>query len=148
HELLVEIIASRGGPVDENTAARAISRLYRLGVYPDWWKLEPDHRAATWRNIEAAILEHDPHCRGVVMLGLSAPQDELIASFAVAAQAPIVKGFAVGRTIFADTAEQWLGGAIDDEAAVNELARRFSVLVEAWRDAKQRAQAQAIRETV
>lgn len=147
HELLVEIIASRGGAVDEDTAARAISRLYRLGMRPDWWKLEPDDRAATWRNIEAAILDHDPHCRGVVLLGLSAPQDELIASFAAAAQAPIVKGFAVGRTIFADTAEQWLAGAIDDEAAIDDLARRFSVLVDAWRDAKQRAQTQAIRET-
>src|SRR5690606_4566238 len=104
-------------------------------------------RAATWRNIEASILEHDPYCRGVVMLGLSAPQDELIASFAVAAQAPIVKGFAVGRTIFADTAEQWLCGAIDDEAAIDDLARRFSVLVDAWRDAKQRAQTRAIHET-
>ena len=147
HELLVEIIASRGGPVDEDTAARAIRRLYQLGMRPDWWKLEPDGRAATWRNIEAAILEHDPYCRGVVMLGLSAPQDELIASFAVAAQAPIVKGFAVGRTIFADTAEQWLCGAIDDEAAIDDLARRFSVLVDAWRDAKQRAQTRAIHET-
>lgn len=147
HELLVEIIASRNGAIAEDTIARAIQRLYDLGIRPDWWKLEPDDRAGAWRNIEDAIVRNDPHCRGVVLLGLSAPQDELIASFAAAAQAPIVKGFAVGRTIFADAAAKWLSGTIDDEAAISDLALRFSVLVDAWRDAKQRASAQAIRET-
>ena len=147
HELLVEIIASRNGDVAEDTAARAIQRLYDLGIRPDWWKLEPDDRAAAWRNIEDAIVRNDPHCRGVVLLGLSAPQDALIASFAASAQAAIVKGFAVGRTIFADAAEKWLAGSIDDEAAIADLAQRFAILVDAWRDAKQRAQGQAIRET-
>ena len=147
HELLVEIIASRNGDVADDTVARAIHRLYDLGIRPDWWKLEPDDRASAWRHIEDAITRNDPHCRGVVLLGLSAPQDELIASFAASAQAPIVKGFAVGRTIFADAAEQWLSGNIDDEAAIADLARRFSILVDAWRDAKQRALPQAIRET-
>lgn len=58
----------------------------------------------------------------MVLLGLSAPQDALIALFAASAQAPIVKGFAVGRTIFADAAEQWLAGRMDDEAAIADLA--------------------------
>lgn len=147
HELLVEIIASRNGDVADDTVARAIQRLYDLGIRPDWWKLEPDDRSSAWRHIEDAIVRNDPHCRGVVLLGLSAPQDELIASFAASAQAPIVKGFAVGRTIFADAAEQWLSGNIDDEAAIADLARRFSILVDAWRDAKQRALPRAIRET-
>ena len=62
------------------------------------------------RNIERAIGANDPHCRGVVLLGLSAPEEELIASFEAAASTPIVKGFAVGRTIFADAAEHWLAG--------------------------------------
>jgi 5-dehydro-2-deoxygluconokinase len=45
-----------------------------------------------------------------VLLGLEAPQDELEAAFAATAKAPIVKGFAVGRTIFVHAAEQWLAG--------------------------------------
>jgi 5-dehydro-2-deoxygluconokinase len=48
---------------------------------------------------------------------------------------PIVKGFAVGRTIFSDAAGRWLAGEIDDEAAIADLARRFGTLVEAWRAA-------------
>ena len=132
----MEIIASRNGAVDDATVARAMQRMYDLGMRPDWWKLEPNDSANAWRNIEAVIAANDPRCRGVVLLGLSAPEDELIASFQAAASVPVVKGFAVGRTIFADAAERWLTGKIDDEAAIEDLARRFSVLVDAWRAAK------------
>lgn len=138
HELLAEIIASRNGEVDDMTASRAIQRLYDLGMKPDWWKLEPSDSVQAWRNIEATIARNDPHCRGVVLLGLSAPEDELIASFQAAAAVPVVKGFAVGRTIFADAAERWLSGSIDDETAIADLARRFRVLVDAWHAAKRK----------
>ncbi len=136
HELLMEIIASRNGAVDDGTASRVIQRLYDLGLRPDWWKLEPSDSAEAWRNIERTIMRNDPRCRGVVLLGLSAPEEELIDSFRVAASVPVVKGFAVGRTIFADAAERWLSGQMDDEAAIDELARRFRVLVDAWDAAK------------
>lgn len=136
HELLVEVIASRNGDVDDLTISRAIQRLYDLGLRPDWWKLEPSDSVQAWRNIEATIARNDAHCRGVVLLGLSAPEAELIASFQAAAAVPVVKGFAVGRTIFADAAERWLSGTIDDETAIADLARRFSVLVDAWHAAK------------
>jgi 5-dehydro-2-deoxygluconokinase len=136
HELLLEIIASRNGAVDDSTVSLALQRLYDLGMKPDWWKLEPSNREAAWRNIEATIRENDPHCRGVVLLGLSTPEQELIDSFRAAAASPIVKGFAVGRTIFADAAEQWLAGRMDDEAAIADLSRRFEVLVRAWREAR------------
>ena len=59
---------------------------------------------AAWANACAAITRNDPHTRGIVVLGLEAPTDELAASFAVAARHDLVKGFAVGRTIFADAA--------------------------------------------
>ena len=53
--------------------------------------------------------------RGIVVLGLDAPAKELEESFAVAASFDLVKGFAVGRTIFAEVARRWLSGAIDDK---------------------------------
>ncbi len=143
HELLVEIIASRNGAVDERTVSQVMQRFYDLGMKPDWWKLEPDDSAAAWANIERTIADNDAYCRGVVLLGLSAPEEELIASFKVAASTPIVKGFAVGRTIFADAAEQWLAGRIDDETAIADLSRRFSVLVNAWRAARSAHEAAA-----
>jgi 5-dehydro-2-deoxygluconokinase len=131
-ELLIEIIASKNGPVDETTVARVLGELYALGIRPDWWKLEPQMSVATWQAIDATIMRHDPRCRGIVLLGLEASTEELIAAFAAAQSVPSVKGFAVGRTIFADAARSWLAGEIDDDAAIADMAERFAVLTEAW----------------
>jgi 5-dehydro-2-deoxygluconokinase len=136
HELLLEIIAPAELPSDDETIARAVSRFYDLGVKPDWWKLEPLHDPAAWRNIEAVIAARDPWCRGVVLLGLSQPLETLTAAFEATAEAGIVKGFAVGRTIFYEPARAWLAGEIDDAAAVAQLAGTLSFLVEAWRRAR------------
>ncbi|MFL5232372.1 MAG: PfkB family carbohydrate kinase, partial [Microvirga sp.] len=131
-ELLIEIIASKHGVVTETTAADVLERLYAVGLKPDWWKLEPQTSAAGWRAIEDAIRAGDPYCRGVVLLGLEAPEEELVAAFRLAAQSPAVKGFAIGRTIFAQAAEKWLAGSMPDEEAVAEMAARFGRLCQAW----------------
>lgn len=131
-ELLVEIIASKHGPLADDTVARAMAELYEIGIKPDWWKLETQASPAAWAAIEATVAQHDPWCRGVVLLGLDAPAEELEAGFAATADAPIVKGFAVGRTIFMNAAEGWLSGKMDDEAAIADMARRFEGLTDLW----------------
>ncbi|WP_192254104.1 bifunctional 5-dehydro-2-deoxygluconokinase/5-dehydro-2-deoxyphosphogluconate aldolase [Mesorhizobium silamurunense] len=137
-ELLVEIIAGKHGKLDDNTIPRALEELYALGIKPDWWKLEPQASANAWAKIEQVIVKNDPWCRGVVLLGLEAPQDELVAAFAATADAPIVKGFAVGRTIFINAAEQWLAGRMSDDEAIADMASRFEQLTEAWLAARGR----------
>jgi 5-dehydro-2-deoxygluconokinase len=140
-ELLVEIIAGKNGPLTPATIPAVLQRLYDLGIKPDWWKLEPQRDAASWRAIGEVIAKNDPYCRGIVLLGLEAPEDELEAAFAAAASEPQVKGFAVGRTIFNDAARRWLKGEITDEAAVTDMAARFQRLVDAWQRVAGRAQA-------
>ena len=132
HELLLEIIASKHGHVGVDTVAEVVEHIYDLGVYPDWWKLEPVIEATAWQAIESVVAARDPYCRGIVLLGLAASQSELLASFAAAVQSPLVKGFAVGRTIWADPAARWLAGELDDQEAVRQMADNFSVLVEGW----------------
>ena len=135
-EFLLEVIPSKVGPVDDMTTARLIEQFYAIGVYPDWWKLEPMVTAAAWENAIAAIEAHDRHTRGIVVLGLDAPEAELAASFAVAAAFPLVRGFAVGRTIFGAVARDWLAGRIDDEAAVSAMAARYARLCAVWDEAR------------
>src|SRR5690606_36835806 len=103
-----------------------------LGIRPDGWKLEPEASPAAWASIEAVIQQHDPYCRGVVLLGLEAPQDELEAAFAATAGAGIVKGFAVARTLFAHAADTWFAGSMSDEQEVADMADRFDTLTSAW----------------
>ena len=131
-ELLVEIIASKHGQTNDDTLARALTEIYDAGIKPDWWKLEPQKTAAAWAAIDGVIETRDPYCRGVVMLGLDAPQDELAAGFAAAKTSLSVKGFAVGRTIFGEVARNWLDNKMSDEEAVAEMAKRFGALVEIW----------------
>ena len=133
-EWLIEIIAGRHGSLDRDTIARALRQLYAAGLKPDWWKLEPQQSEDAWREIGETIERHDPFCRGVLVLGLDAPAADLATSFRASAATAWVKGFAVGRTIFADVARDWLGARIDDAVAVEEMARRFESLVSAWQD--------------
>jgi 5-dehydro-2-deoxygluconokinase len=138
-ELLIEIIASKNGPVDDRTVARVIERLYAIGVMPDWWKLEGQASKGAWDNIARAIETGDRFCRGIMLLGLEAPEDDLAQAFALARHCPMVKGFAVGRTIFVEPAVEWFSGRIDDRAAVERMAGAFSRLCDLWRDSGRRA---------
>lgn len=134
-ELLIEIIAGKNGPLEDDTTARAMTEIYDAGIKPDWWKLEPQTSAAAWTAIDEVIETRDPLCCGVVLLGLDAPQDELETAFAVAKASRTVRGFAVGRTIFGDAARAWLDGKMSDDEAVADMARRFGALVEIWEKA-------------
>ncbi|NPD66240.1 5-dehydro-2-deoxygluconokinase [Lichenicola cladoniae] len=131
-DLLIEIIAGKHGPLTDDTVPRILERLYSIGLKPDWWKLEPLRSGASWRAAGQVIEAGDPLCRGVVMLGLDAPADDLIAAFSASAATPWVKGFAIGRTIFIDPARAWLAGRIEDAEAVDTMAERFEALVQAW----------------
>ncbi|MFG6083467.1 5-dehydro-2-deoxygluconokinase [Paracoccus litorisediminis] len=142
-EFLLEIIPSKVGPVDDMTSATLIRQFYAAGIWPDWWKLEPMRTRAGWANAIAAIEENDPHTRGIVVLGLDAPEAELAASFEVAAGFDLVRGFAVGRTIFGEVARRWFAGEIADEAAVTEMAQRFARLCGIWDRARAAAQVAA-----
>ncbi|MBN9348596.1 MAG: 5-dehydro-2-deoxygluconokinase [Devosia sp.] len=131
-EVLIEIIGGKHGALDETTIATALTELYDAGLKPDWWKLEPQASAAAWAAIDRVITTRDPYCRGVVLLGLDAPAVELEQSFMAARSVGTVKGFAVGRTIFADAARAWLAGTMSDDAAVDEMAQRFGALTATW----------------
>ncbi|WP_114347771.1 bifunctional 5-dehydro-2-deoxygluconokinase/5-dehydro-2-deoxyphosphogluconate aldolase [Paracoccus lutimaris] len=135
-EFLLEIIPSKVAPVDDMTTATLIRQFYAIGVYPDWWKLEPMTTEAAWQNAIAAIEDHDRHTRGIVVLGLDAPEAELAASFKVAAAFPLVRGFAVGRTIFGEVARDWLAGRIGDDEAVARMAERYARLCAIWDQAR------------
>ena len=67
-----------------------------------------------------------------MLLGLEAPQADLERGFAAARTSRTVKGFAVGRTIFASAAAAWFGGAMSDEDAIADMAHRFGALVDIW----------------
>lgn len=131
-EFLLEVIPSKVAPVDDMSTAKVVERFYEIGVYPDWWKLEPLTTEEAWQNTCDAITRNDPHTRGIVVLGLDAPAEELEASLKVAAGFDLVKGFAIGRTILGEVARQWLAGKMSDADAVSEMAERYRSFCDLW----------------
>jgi 5-dehydro-2-deoxygluconokinase len=137
HELLLEVIpparATNGTPGER--VVRAMKRIYNLGIRPEWWKLKP-LAAHEWAAVDALIAERDPYCRGVVLLGLNAPFDELAEGFAAAAHSASCRGFAVGRSLFVEPASAWLNGEIDDTTLIERAAHQFTTLAGLWRRAR------------
>lgn len=131
-EFLLEVIPSKVAPADDAATPEVIQRFYDAGVYPDWWKLEPFKTGMAWKNAAAAIERNDPRTRGIVVLGLDAPAEELAASFELAARQPLVKGFAVGRTTFGQTARDWMAGKVDDAEAVRTMSGNYRNLCQVW----------------
>ncbi|MCL9780743.1 5-dehydro-2-deoxygluconokinase [Vibrio sp. S4M6] len=132
HELLLEVILPQQSDLNEEHYVTIVSQFYDMGIKPDWWKLPP-LSAQAWSKMESVITERDSHCRGVLLLGLDAPDHELQQGFAQAAQSPIVKGFAIGRTIFAQPSLDWLRGEIGDAALVSQVKHNYKNLIQIWR---------------
>ena len=127
-ELLLEISAAGAGGADG--AASALASLYALDVRPDWWLLEPQPNTQSWERCAQLIKENDRHCRGI-LLGLTAARDPA-AALKVAVALPLVRGFIAGGSIVGGVAAAWLAGQLSDEAALAQLAERFSALAGAW----------------
>ena len=92
--------------------------------------------SASWQQITALIEREDPWSRGILILGLDAPSDKLRAGFAEAAAHPMIKGFAVGRTIFGQPSRRWMQGELSDEALIEEVKRNYLTLIGYWREAR------------
>jgi 5-dehydro-2-deoxygluconokinase len=138
-ELLIEIISSRDHGLTDETVARSIESLYRRGIQPDWWKLEPIRSEKAWENIGGVISSADPACRGVLILGSTASADELRAAFTASKVCGLVRGFAVGRLILEKVIKEWLSGELSDEAACRDIASNFEDVITWWRASRSAA---------
>ena len=82
--------------------------------------------------MSSAISRGDADCRGVLVLGQTSGWDGLVEAFRACADVPVVKGFAVGRTIFSDPVMRWFADELGDAALVDEVAERYRAVVSAW----------------
>ncbi|MFT2109557.1 bifunctional 5-dehydro-2-deoxygluconokinase/5-dehydro-2-deoxyphosphogluconate aldolase [Marinomonas sp. 2405UD68-3] len=133
HELLLELIPPKDKPFGNEVYTNSISRFYDLGVKPDWWKLPPQ-APQNWQAITDILQTYDAHCRGVVMLGLDASMEALKQGFADSAGFPIVKGFAVGRSIFGQPSREWLASRYTDTQLIDAIVANYTQLISFWKD--------------
>ena len=133
HEFLLELIPPKEQVFDDSIYTNSVARFYDLGVKPDWWKLPPQS-VENWQALTQILDTRDPHCRGVVMLGLDAPMTELKQGFANSAGFSIVKGFAVGRSIFGAPSREWLANRYTDQQLIDAIVTNYSQLITFWQE--------------
>jgi 5-dehydro-2-deoxygluconokinase len=126
-ELLIELVMQNP----------PLAEVYAAGIKPDWWKLASPNTEEQWASLERTIAKNDPYCRGVLLLGMEASEDELERGFALAARRPVCKGFAVGRSIFMDAARLWFADKLSDPEVISRVEKNYASLVAAWRKARQ-----------
>jgi len=133
HEWLLEIITARnGGSPEFESVAKIMQRFYDLGVKPDWWKIEPGKDENYWQNVGHVIDLNDPNCQGIIVLGLDGSIESISQSFQYATTQTWVKGFAVGRTLFSKSAQDWLAGSINDATAITQMRLQYRAMINAW----------------
>ena len=85
-----------------------------------------------WNLLDNLIEQNDPYCRGVVILGLGADKQKLNIGFKQASTSKYVKGFAVGRTIFAKPSNKWLNKDIDDRTLIKKVKENYREIIQMW----------------
>ncbi len=138
HELLLEVILPPDMPKSDELYLHTLKRLYSLNIKPDWWKLPP-LAPHSWDRVSELLEECDPHCHGVVILGLEAPMDQLQKGFNAAAGKVAVKGFAVGRTIFMEPSREWMLNRINDDECIRRIKANYRQLIALWSNRKSHA---------
>ena len=104
----------------------AIHELQDAGVEPDVWKVEGLDRAEDCAAIVAAARRAGRAGVGCIVLGRGEDEAKVESWLTTAAGVPGFVGFAVGRTTFWDALVGWRDGRTSREAAVAEVARRYT----------------------
>ncbi len=134
HELLLEIITKRNDKAcSPEQILSLMQKLYEDNIYPDWWKLEPIENVEFWSKANDIVQQFDPYAQGIIVLGMDAPSDKLASVFDLCKNYKHVKGFAVGRSIFFETARKWFGNKITNQQAKDEMFNKFTTLIKLWK---------------
>ena len=131
HQLLLEITPPQESLDRGVSLYRSVERLFELNVRPDWWGI-PCVAGEQVQKICTLIESTTPYCCGVVASGFGASGDELAKDFKAYKGMSLVRGFAVGRTIFGEAARQWFDGDINDAQLVSLVESNYAEMVDLW----------------
>ena len=104
----------------------AIHELQDAGVEPDVWKVEGLDRPEDCAAVVAAARRAGRAAVGCIILGRGEDEAKVESWLSTAAGVPGFIGFAVGRTTFWDALVGWRDGRTTRDAAVAEVARRYT----------------------
>lgn len=136
HNLLLEIIVNQPQTREEQNTylLRWMRRCYKLGVHPGYWKILLVADQGIWQAIEALIGEYDPYYRGILLLGLNMAEAELVKRFAALPESPRAPGFAIGWSVFLESARKRFAGQMSDGDTMATVRDCFLRLARTWNE--------------
>ena len=116
--------------------AQAIEQLQDAGVEADVWKIEGLDRREDCEKIVKVAHRKGRDKVGCIILGRGEDDQKVYEWLTTAAKVPGFIGFAVGRTVFWEPLVEWRDKKITREAAVTEIARRYTGFVDVFDQAR------------
>jgi 5-dehydro-2-deoxygluconokinase len=115
---------------------RAIRELQDAGVEPDVWKIEGLDRKADCEAVVAAARRDGRTDVGCIILGRGENEQKVVEWLSTAAAVPGFIGFAVGRTSFWEPLVAWRDERLSAEEAASQIAKRYSLWVTIFEQAR------------
>ena len=116
----------------------AVEQLHEDGVEPDVWKVEGLPTPGECERVAAACRSGGRDDVGLVVLGAGARPAVVEGWLTAAAGVDGYRGFAVGRTIWADELRRHLRGETTEEEVVDGVAANYLRFVDTYRRAAAR----------
>ena len=138
-KLMVELIISQSfyqedaSTVNEVALTEAIDEVYKGGIYPYWWEINPLDSKEKWVKLNEVIDENDPEA-GVIFQYNYSQIEKLPAYFGAVRSNSQSCGLAVGHSIYWETWENYIKGNTDDAGVISETAERFQKLLKVCTD--------------
>ncbi len=110
---------------------RMIQQLQHFGIQPDIWKLEGVDRPEDAQALVKQARAGGRQC-GIVTLGRGESKEKVAEWLKVGAHIDGIIGFAIGRTIFMDALQNYVKGAINQDQAVDQIAKNYKEFVDLW----------------
>ena len=138
--LVLEVLVS--SPAEDTTferegrprlVAEYIRAAYARGVVPQYWKIEGVPDSGAMRIVDDAICEREGPRQ--LILGKGAGLETVGAWFESARGAPSAAGFAIGRTVYWESACDFLLGRMAADEAVHRMAANYQTVIGLWRRA-------------
>ena len=133
HHLLIEPLSD----TNENYISQ-IQTLLEAGLSPQWWKLPPFSKSVQeWTTLFSLIEHFNPHTFGCLLLGQNTSTPELLSLIKTLAPLPLLKGFAVGRAIWHEAAQEWFSQTHSTTEIQAKIWKKYSECCEIFLNAKQ-----------
>lgn len=129
--MLLEILPIDGAGREDLEAVPACLKDLGPIAHPLWWKVPPPSTEAQWAAL-GEYLDSGPAEAGILLLGNGLPREVVEHRIALATKQDRCRGFAFGRTVFAQACHAWLRNEIGDAELVQRVRDRLLHLIQVW----------------